>query len=99
MADILIAYVGKRIEDSSQTHPPIRELTDWQGRKIGTVTLCHSWPIRNSFLGSRMFQAYARVGGRTLTGRTFGEAMAVKLRPTAKQKEIDSRREEEEGEG
>ncbi|HRP25356.1 hypothetical protein [Thauera sp.] len=77
-----VAYVGKWGGTQAAFG---RDLTTWAGDVIGTVTLRTSWRV-NSYVGSRMYQAYARVGGREFTGRTFGEGMAVVLRETAASK-------------
>jgi hypothetical protein len=86
---MLVAYVGKTIGDGMglDKHGPTsrRELTDWHGNKLGTCFLSSSWPVR-SYIGSRMYQIYARVNGVDYTGRGFGEGMSVVLRPCAKQK-------------
>lgn len=44
--------------------------------------LSTSWRV-NSYIGTHMFQIYARVEGRDYTGRGFGEGMCVNLRETA----------------
>lgn len=88
MTDILVAYVGKKLGDGmgvDRNGPTSRrELIDWHGKQIGTCYLSSSWKVQ-SYVGSRMYQIYATVNGKTYTGRGFGEAMAVKLRLTAKQ--------------
>lgn len=84
----LIGYVGASLGDGmglDRTGPTSRrELTDWHGKKIGTCFLSSSWRV-NSYIGTRMYQIYARVDGIDYTGRGFGSGMAVVLRPCAKQ--------------
>ena len=75
----ICAYVGKveggrGFEGHLGSEPQYRTLTDWHGKRIGTIRLTSSWPIR-SFLAPRMYQAYATVKGVTYTGRTMGEGM------------------------
>jgi hypothetical protein len=80
----ITAYVGKPLGDGmgvDKSGPTSRRaLTDWHGKAIGTCFLSSSWPVR-SYIGSRMYQVYARIGGVDYTGRGFGEGMAVNLRP------------------
>ncbi len=84
----LVAYVGKTLGDGMgvDRHGSTsrRVLADWHGKELGTCFLSSSWPVR-SYIGSRMYQIYARVDGVDYTGRGFGEGMAVMLRPCAKQ--------------
>jgi hypothetical protein len=81
-----VAYVGKlHARTDSAYGLGSRDLTTWTGDVIGTVTLGAGWRVQ-SYIGSRMFQAYARVNGREFTGRTFGEGMLVSLRETAASK-------------
>lgn len=83
-----IGYVGKTLGDGMgvERHGSTsrRELTDWHGNVIGTCFLSSSWPVR-SYIGSRMYQIYARINGVDYTGRGFGEGMAVNLKRCAKQ--------------
>lgn len=76
-------YVGK--VDGTEYGSKRRALTGWTGAKIGTIVLGPSWRV-NSYVGSRMYQAYATMAGREYTGRTFGEGMCVCLRETAASK-------------
>ena len=76
----IVAYVGPIIggrgfEGRLGSEPPYRELRDWHGAKLGTIRLTKSWRVR-SYVGSRMYQAYATVDGVLYTGRTFGEGMS-----------------------
>ena len=80
----IVGYVGKKLGDGMGVDrfgdTSRRELTDFQGNKIGTCALGSSWRV-NSYIGSRMYQIYATVAGVEYTGRGFGENMAVNLRP------------------
>ena len=89
MTDTIVAYVGKPIGDGlgldrfgSRSR---RVLTDWYGNQIGFCFSRKSWPVR-SYIGSRMYQFYATIGGREYTGRSFGEGMSIVLRETADSK-------------
>jgi len=57
-------------------------LCDWHGNVIGSWRATRSWPVR-SWIGSRMFQIYATVQGRTYTGRGFGTGMLFRGRRIA----------------
>ncbi len=85
----LVAYVGKTLGDGMgvERHGSTsrRQLTDWHGKELGTCFLSSSWCV-NSYIGSRMYQIYARIDGVDYTGRGFGEGMSVMLRPCAKQR-------------
>ena len=65
-------------------YPKGETLTDWIGKPIGTVHYTSSWPVR-SYIGSRMHQMEATIGGVVYTGRTFGEGMLWKGKRKAKQ--------------
>jgi hypothetical protein len=82
-------YVGKTLGDGMgcDRHGPTsrRALTTFLGTKVGTCALSSSWRV-NSYVGSRMYQIYARINGVDYTGRGFGEGMSVNLRKCAKQK-------------
>ena len=83
-----VAYVGAYLKDGmgvDRTYGAGYALTVWTGDRIGRVTLGAGWRV-NSYVGSRMYQAYATVNGREFTGRTFGEGMSVTLRETAASK-------------
>jgi hypothetical protein len=82
MTQQLIAYVGKSLNEGIGLDR--RALTDGRGNQIGTCHYNAKWPVR-SYLGSYVYQIYATVDGTRYTGRGFGEGMAVKLRPTARQ--------------
>lgn len=82
-----IAYVGKNRRNGMGVDRAVGssyDLTTWTGDLLGSVTLGSGWV--NSYVGSLMFQAYARVNGREFTGRTFGEGMSIVLRETAESK-------------
>lgn len=84
-----VGYVGELLNvnphgTSMRVTNGTRALTDWHGNQIGTCYLSSSWPIR-SYIGSRMYQIYARIDGVDYTGRGFGEGMSVNLRRCAKQ--------------
>lgn len=84
----IVAYIGKDRRDGMGIDREVgsgRDLTDWHGNVIGTVRLTSSWRV-NSFLGPRMYQAYAKVDGVWYTGRTFGEGMSFAGKRCAKQK-------------
>ena len=82
----IIAYIGKSCGDGmdldKEGPTSRRHLTDWHGNHIGTCFLSSSWPIR-SYIGSRMYQVYAKINGREYKGRSFGEGMSIKLYETA----------------
>ena len=59
-----------------------RYVTTWTGDILGECYLGSGWPVR-SFIGPRMYQATAWIGGREYTGRTFGPGMCINLRLTA----------------
>lgn len=59
-------------------------ITTWPGDVLGVCTLGRGWRVR-SWIGSRMYQAYARVNGVLYTGRTFGGGMYINLRRCANQ--------------
>lgn len=86
----LVAYIGQRMTERDaaamglawsnwDTRVPV---TTWPGQPIGWARLGQGWPVR-SYVGSRMYQARARIRGLDYTGRTFGQGMAVCLRLTA----------------
>ena len=84
--DRLVAYMGQPDRqacnyESAQPWP----VTTWAGNRIGTATISAKWRVR-SFMGSHMFQFYARIADREYTGRGFGEGMCVSLRETAASK-------------
>ena len=90
----LVAYVGEIIGPTPNNYVTSfgklfiaarRALTDWRGNQIGYCYLASSWPIRSSYIGSRMYQIYATVDGVQYTGRGFGQSMAAMLKPCAKQ--------------
>ena len=80
----LVAYVGGTVGDGMgvERHGSTsrRYLTTWGGERIGYCKLDRGWRVR-SWIGSRMYQVYATIEGVTFTGRSFGEGMAVSLRP------------------
>lgn len=81
----IVGYVGQSNQNGmgcDREAGSSNELTDGRGVKIGNVTLGNSWRV-NSYIGSRMFQAYCRHKGLEYTGRTFGRGMSVVLRLTA----------------
>ena len=83
----IIAYIGKANRNGMGCDRIIGQsydVTDWHGNKIGFATRGASWPV-NSYMGGTMSQYYARIDGREYTGRSFGEGMYIKLRPTAAQ--------------
>lgn len=84
-----VAYVGPQTREQRDATNWVAcrswTLTTWAGDPIGTIRLGSGWRV-NSYVGTRMYQAYARVGGREFTGRTYGEGMAVVLRETAASK-------------
>ncbi len=86
--DQIIAYIGKPLGNGMGVErdgiTSRRELTDWHGNHIGTVFLGRGWRV-NSYVGERMYQAYATVNGVKYTGRTFGEGMSFKGKRCAKQ--------------
>lgn len=86
--DYVIGYVGKPVGDGMGCErfgdASRRELTDWRGNRIGHIALGAGWRVR-SYIGSRMYQAYATVDGVTYTGRTFGEGMSFRGKRCAKQ--------------
>lgn len=84
----IFAYVGENMHNGIGVDRRVGtsyRLTDFHGAQIGTCTLATSWRV-NSYIGSRMYQIYARVDGRDYTGRGFGEGMSVRLRETAESK-------------
>ena len=88
--DKLIAYVGpveggRGFNGQLGSDPQYRTLTDWHGKRIGTIRLTTSWRTPNSYVGSRMYQAYATVNGVHYTGRTRGENMCFVGKQCAKQ--------------
>jgi hypothetical protein len=94
--ETFVAYVGKPAEWGSESERARgydmggnatrgHTLTTCTGDVLGTVRLGSGWRVK-SFVGSRMYQAYAHVNGREFTGRTFGEGMSVVLRETAASK-------------
>jgi hypothetical protein len=83
-----VAYVGRDRRDGMGIDRAVgsgHDLTTWAGDVVGTIRLGSGWRVR-SVMGSRMYQAYARVNGRDFTGRTFGEGTSVVLRETAASK-------------
>lgn len=81
-----VAPASKQARDATNAAACRRHaLTTWAGVRIGEVCLSTSWPV-GSYVGPRMYQAYATVGGREFTGRTFGEGLALSLRETAASK-------------
>ena len=84
-----VGYVGELLNvNTSGTAMRVtngtRALTNWHGEQIGTCYISTGWPIR-SYIGSRMYQIYARINGVDYTGRGFGEGMSVNLKRCAKQ--------------
>lgn len=81
-----VAYVGKLLARTDSAYGlGHRDLTTWTGDVLGTVQLGCGWRV-DSYIGSRMYQAYATVNGREFTGRTFGEGTSIVLRETAASK-------------
>lgn len=83
-----VAYIGKAKRNGmgvDRVAGQTWELTTWMGDELGNATLCASWRV-NSYVGSRMYQIYAWMGGREYTGRGFGEGVCVSLRETAASK-------------
>jgi hypothetical protein len=72
----ILAYIGHGLGDGTRKHT----LTDWHGELIGHCYLGKSWEVRNSYIGTRMYQVYATISGKRYTGRSWGEGMAVNLR-------------------
>lgn len=82
----VVGYVGPRIPGWE----PCRRLQDWHGNVIGSCQMTISWRA-NSYVGTRLYQMYAKIGERYYTGRGFGEGMSVRLFPVARDNEVHRR--------
>lgn len=74
--DFIVGYTGKVVDG-------VREITDWHGKRIGTMRITSTWATPRSYVSSTMHQAYATVDGVRYTGRTAGEGMIFKGRKVA----------------
>lgn len=83
LPEVIYAYIGTLAKGGA--YP----VTVWTGLPLGYATLGSSWRV-NSYVGTRMHQFYARIGGREYTGRGLGEGCSIRLRETA-----ESRRDRE----
>ena len=84
----IVGYVGsleggRGFNGRLGSEPPYHTFTDWHGNRLGTIRLTKSWPTPRSYVGRRLYQAYATVGGITYTGRTYGEGMCFNGREVA----------------
>lgn len=83
----LSAYIGNREPNGMGVEREVGRsfpVTVWTGIQIGNCTLAeHSGRGR---FRPRVFQCYARIGGREYTGRTEGVGMYVNLKETAASK-------------
>lgn len=88
LPDVIYAYIGTANQNGmglDRTYGQTWPVSVWTGRPIGYATRGAGWRV-NSFMGSHMYQFYARIGGREYTGRGFGEGMCIRLKETAASK-------------
>lgn len=89
MPEIIGAYMSQTREQREGTNYVACRLwnvTTWTGNILGTAQISSSWSTPKSFVGSRMYQFKARIGGREYTGRGYGEGMSIVFRETAASK-------------
>lgn len=81
----LVAYIGAVKRGPSEQVGAVHHLTDWHGAIIGEARITAAWPTPRSYVSSRAFQMRATVDGAHYTGRTAGEGMSYRGRPTKRE--------------